>query len=104
LQLKGPLYVLGVNDNVCMTPDCIKAAARIIDAMDSSVDPCHDFFEYSCGSWNRDHVIPDDRSNYDTFSKLRDDLQVILKGGIFCLQLIEFIRNFVVKLVLKSAH
>ncbi len=56
------------------------AAARMIDSMDQSVDPCDDFFEYACGAWNRKHVIPDDRSNYNTFGKLRDDLQVILKG------------------------
>ena len=48
--------------------------------MDQTVDPCDDFFEYACGSWNRKNVIPDDKSNYNTFGKLRDDLQVLLKG------------------------
>ncbi len=56
------------------------SAARILDSMDQTIDPCDDFFEYACGSWNRKNVIPDDRSNYNTFGKLRDDLQVILKG------------------------
>ena len=55
------------------------SASRILEAMDTNVDPCDDFFEYACGSWNREHVIPDDRSNYDTFSKLRDSLQITLK-------------------------
>ena len=48
--------------------------------MDQTVDPCDDFFEYACGSWNKKNVIPDDKSNYNTFGKLRDDLQVLLKG------------------------
>ena len=52
----------------------------MVDAMDQSIDPCDDFFEYACGSWNRKNVIPDDKSNYNTFGKLRDDLQVLLKG------------------------
>ena len=53
----------------------------MLDAMDQSVDPCDDFFEYACGKWNRQNVIPDDKSNYNTFGKLRDDLQVLLKGA-----------------------
>ena len=57
-------------------------AARLLEAMDTAVDPCEDFFEYSCGSWNRLNEIPDDRSSYNTFAKLRDIIHVQLKGKI----------------------
>jgi len=65
--------------NVCLTEECIRTSARIIDAMDRSVDPCDDFFEHACGTWNRRHTIPDDKSNYNTFRKLGDELQAQLK-------------------------
>jgi len=48
--------------------------------MDASVDPCEDFFEYACGTWNRVHIIPDDKSSYNTFRKLGDELHATLKG------------------------
>jgi membrane metallo-endopeptidase-like protein 1 len=48
--------------------------------MDRSAAPCTDFFQYACGTWNRLHVIPEDRSSVSTFEVLADQLQVILKG------------------------
>ncbi|KAH7947749.1 hypothetical protein HPB52_015604 [Rhipicephalus sanguineus] len=35
----------------CMTAGCIAHAKAIIDAMNASVDPCSDFYHFSCGSW-----------------------------------------------------
>ena len=48
--------------------------------MDRGADPCDDFFQFACGSWNRKHVIPEDRSSISTFEVLADKLQIILKG------------------------
>ncbi|TGZ50925.1 Membrane metallo-endopeptidase-like protein, partial [Temnothorax longispinosus] len=54
-------------------------AASLLAAMDRTVAPCVDFFQYACGTWNRLHVIPEDRSAISTFEILADQLQVILK-------------------------
>ncbi|XP_071109862.1 neprilysin-like isoform X2 [Haliotis cracherodii] len=67
-------------DDLCLTTDCVKASSRLINAMDASADPCEDFFQYACGNWNNINVIPDDRATFNTFSKLRDEIQVMLKG------------------------
>jgi len=61
-------------------------AARLLQGMNQNVDPCDNFFEYSCGSWNKVNVIPDDRASYNTFAKLRDDLHVALRGEFLCQQ------------------
>lgn len=48
--------------------------------MDHSADPCVDFFQFACGTWNKKHMIPEDRSSISTFEVLADQLQVLLKG------------------------
>lgn len=58
----------------------LSTAARILTAMDQTVNPCDDFFEFACGNWNKINIIPDDRALYNTFSKLADDILGILKG------------------------
>lgn len=64
---------------LCTKPECISAAARILSSMNRSVDPCQDFFTYSCGQWNTDHVIPEYKSSVSTFSDLRDSVALIVK-------------------------
>ncbi|ESO12231.1 hypothetical protein HELRODRAFT_187798 [Helobdella robusta] len=49
-------------------------AARIITSMDRSVDPCHDFFQFSCGGWIEKNPIPDDKPSISTFRILEDEL------------------------------
>lgn len=51
-----------------------------MNAMDTSVDPCDDFFMYSCGGWLKKNLVPEDKSSYSTFTKLRDELLANLKG------------------------
>jgi len=55
-------------------------AAQIIEAVDLTADPCDDFFQFACGSWNKKHIIPEDKTSYNPFEKLNDELQVILKS------------------------
>ena len=75
----GSVSVQGQTGRVCLTPECVQTAASLLGAMDRTVDPCHDFFEFACGSWNKRHVIPEDRSSVSTFEVLADQLQIILK-------------------------
>jgi endothelin-converting enzyme/putative endopeptidase len=44
-----------------------------LSAMDKTVDPCVDFYTYSCGGWMKNNPVPPDQSNWGTYGKLQDE-------------------------------
>jgi len=56
--------------------------ARGVDvtALDKSVSPCVDFYQYACGNWMATHPIPPDESRWGRFNELADRNREILRG------------------------
>lgn len=69
-------------DELCLTPLCIKAAANILDRIDETVKPCDDFYNFACGQYVKNTVIPEDKVSVDSFSVVRDSLSEQLKNII----------------------
>ena len=51
-----------------------------VTAMDKSVDPCGDFYSYSCGGWQKHNPIPPDQARWSVYGKLTNDNQKFLWG------------------------
>lgn len=66
-------------DGVCLTPGCVHAASKMLEQLNEEAEPCDDFYEFSCGTYLEETMIPDDKVSVNAFSVISDKLQEQLK-------------------------
>ena len=57
---------------ICFTKPCIDSAYQLLKNMDLEVDPCQDFYKFSCGNYIKETIIPDDKKKWTSFSPLEE--------------------------------
>jgi putative endopeptidase len=51
-----------------------------LTSLDRSVDPCVDFYKFSCGGWQKSNPIPADQASWSVYGKLANENQQFLWG------------------------
>lgn len=81
---------------VCSTNTCKKSASRMLALMDHAVEPCNDFYKFSCGGMKINHIeneaeeiffgiefdeLPNDKQSYSSKFKTYYDSCVIFEAN-----------------------
>ncbi|KAK6179524.1 hypothetical protein SNE40_011858 [Patella caerulea] len=66
----------------CLTPGCVRVAARISDSVDTTIKPCEDFYNFACGGWMKKTIIPKGYSGYSILHEIYEDVDKILKESL----------------------
>lgn len=69
-------------NKMCVTKECLYAAAYMLDNMNLSVDPCEDFWSYSCGGWLHRHTIPSSRTSWSVDAEIEKRLNKYVRDLI----------------------
>ena len=63
----------------CDSPSCVQLAAVVMRNMNPNVDPCEDFYNYSCGGWVARNAIPSGNGAWGVFEELDRQNEIYLK-------------------------
>lgn len=80
LDLYPVLDAQNSKSTICNTMGCIRAAVKVMDTFDETIDPCNNFYEFVCGNFLKENTpLPADKATIDSFSIVRDLVQDQLK-------------------------
>jgi endothelin-converting enzyme/putative endopeptidase len=54
-------------------PALLYSPSLDLTSLDRTVDPCADFYEFSCGGWEKNNPIPPDQASWSVYGKLYQD-------------------------------
>ncbi|XP_045764028.1 neprilysin-4-like isoform X2 [Maniola jurtina] len=58
----------------CGSELCAETASRVLAALNKSVEPCDDFYEFACGGWIEKNPVPEWATSWDQLAILRERL------------------------------
>ncbi|CAK9295486.1 unnamed protein product [Gordionus sp. m RMFG-2023] len=78
----GPYVCPNNMTSICLSPFCVSLASRILQNIDITVDPCHDFYDYACGGWRikNEAKIIYGKNSWDQFKEINRKNKLFFKN------------------------
>ncbi|XP_058965911.2 endothelin-converting enzyme 1-like isoform X2 [Pocillopora verrucosa] len=67
---------------ICKTEECYKISKVISNQIDTSKDPCDDFYAYACGGFIKTHQLKGNQSSVGGFTIVNDDNMKVLQQAM----------------------
>ncbi|KAF8630417.1 hypothetical protein AX15_002968 [Amanita polypyramis BW_CC] len=67
------------DNDTCTTAHCIILSASILSSLDTSQDPCENFYDFANGGWLKAHPLPPDKSTFGNFEALSQQNKQVIR-------------------------
>lgn len=72
-----------IDDNggqaVCETEKCAKQASAMLSSLDDTIDPCDNFYDFACGNFVRNTILPKNKTIIMSFTQVQDKVEEQLR-------------------------
>lgn len=85
--LDNPIATNRVNEitpnnepNVCISEACAKESNLMVSFIEESISPCDDFYDFACGKFIRETILPEDKSIIMSFTQVQEKVEKQLRS------------------------